>query len=145
MDKKDRLIDWEEREKLDENADGIDDEIEPDIPDVSAGSREMRERLRNNPNSDPGLSGGDVDAHWEMAESQGDEAVGGSMPTPGQSNVQEQAAAVGISYQDDEELKAGEKERSRDKNRWELDPASSDDYAERAREQSSTENRKDNR
>jgi hypothetical protein len=43
---------------------------------------------------------------------------------------------MGISYADDEELKVGEKERSRDKHRWELDPASSDDYQDRMKDQS---------
>jgi hypothetical protein len=68
-----------------------------------------------------------------MAESQGDEAVAGSVATPGQNNVQEMGQALGITYADDEELKVGEKERSRDKNRWELDPASSEDYQDRLR------------
>ena len=49
--------------------------------------------------------------------------------------VEEMGEALGVTYADDEELKAGEKERSRDKHRWELDPASSDDYQDRTREQ----------
>ena len=134
MDKTEKLIDWEENEKTDRNRDGIDDRIEPPIPDVKTGSRKLAERLRQNPNTDPILSGGDVDATWEMAESQGDEAVAGDMPTPGQNNVAEMGEAIGISYADDEALKVGEKERERDKHRWELDPASSDDYQERSRE-----------
>ena len=71
-----------------------------------------------------------------MAESQGDEAAAGSASTPEQNDVQEFAGAIGISYADGEELKVGEKERERDRKRWELDPASSDDYQDRAREQS---------
>ena len=43
--------------------------------------------------------------------------------------------AIGVTYQDNEELKVGEKERSRDKKRWELDPASSDDYQDRLRDE----------
>jgi len=136
MDKTEKLIDWRENERLDRNRDGIDDRIEPPVPDVSAGSQKLAERLRENPNSDPRLSGGDIDAQWDMAESQGDEAAAGSMPTPGQNDVEEFAGAIGIHYADDEELKVGEKERERDKKRWELDPASSDDYQDRAREQS---------
>jgi hypothetical protein len=42
---------------------------------------------------------------------------------------------MGINYQEGEELKVGDKERSRDKHRWELDPASADDYQERARKE----------
>jgi Family of unknown function (DUF6335) len=134
MDKTDKLIDWKENERLDRNRDGIDDRIEPPVPDVAAGAEKLAQRLRENPNVDPSLSGGDIDAGWDMAESQGDEAAGGSTPTPGQSNVEELAGAVGIQYADDEELRAGEKERERDKKRWELDPASSDDYQDRVRE-----------
>jgi len=134
MDKTEKLIDWRENERVDRNRDGIDDRIEPPVPDVSAGSEKLAQRLRENPNVDPTLSGGDIDAQWDMAESQGDEAVSGSMPTPGQNNVEENAGAIGIQYADDEELKVGEKERERDKHRWELDPASSDDYQDRVRE-----------
>ncbi len=50
MDKTEKLIDWKEDEKVDRNRDGIDDRIEPPIPDVSAGSQKLAERLRENPN-----------------------------------------------------------------------------------------------
>jgi len=133
MDKTEKLIDWRENERVDHNRDGIDDRIEPPVPDVRAGSEKLAERLRENPGMDPTLSGGDIDAGWDMAESQGDDAVAGSMPTPGQNNVQEMGEALGITYADDEELKVGEKERSRDKHRWELDPASSEDYKDRVK------------
>lgn len=135
MEKTDKLIDWKEDEKRDRNHDGIDDRIEPPVPNVAAGSAKLAERIRNNPNTDPTLSGGDIDAQWEMAESQGDEAVAGDTPTPEQNNVEEMGQAMGVTYQDNEELKAGQKERDRDKHRWELDPASSDDYEERVKEE----------
>ena len=135
MDKTEKLIDWRENERLDRNRDGIDDRIEPPLPDISAGSQKLAQRLRENWNADPSLTGGDIDAQWEMAESQGDEAPGGSSSTPEQNNVEDFAGAIGISYADDEELKVGEKERERDKKRWELDPASSDDYQDRVREE----------
>jgi hypothetical protein len=134
MRKTDKLIDWKEDEKVDRNRDGIDDRIEPPVPNVAAGSQKLAERLRENPNTDPTLAGGDVDAQWDMAESQGDEAVAGSIATPGQNDVGEIGQAIGVTYQDNEELKAGEKERERDKHRWELDPASSEDYKDRTRE-----------
>ncbi len=136
MDKTEKLIDWEENERKDRNRNGIDDRIEPNMPDVNAGTQQLAGRLRENNGVDPSLSGGDIDAQWEMAESQGDEASAGSQPTPGQNDTEETAAAMGISYADDEELKVGEKERSRDEHRWELDPASSDDYQERVKDQS---------
>jgi hypothetical protein len=136
MDKTDKLIDWEETDHEDRNRNGIDDEIEPPAVDVTSGSAKLARRLRESGDSvSPALSGGDVDANWEMAESQGDEAVGGSMPTPGQSNVAEIGEAIGVTYQDNEELKVGEKERERDLHRWELDPASSDDYRDRLKDE----------
>ena len=136
MKKTDKLIDWEENEKRDRNRDGIDDNIEPPIPDVSAGSRKLANRLKNDPLADPTVTGGDVDAQWESAQFTGDESAVSSMPTPEQNDVDNLGRAMGVTYNDDEELKAGEKERERDKKRWELDPASSDDYQDRSREQS---------
>ena len=135
MDKTEKLIDWKEDERKDRNRDGIDDDLEPSIPDVSAGSRKLAERLREHTDTNPILSGGDIDARWEDADGSGEESVAGSAPTPGQDNVQEMGEAMGVTYQDNEELKVGEKERSRDKKRWELDPASSDDYKDRTRDE----------
>jgi len=37
----------------------------------------------------PELTGGDIDARWDQAEAVGDEAVGGTAPTPDQSIVEE--------------------------------------------------------
>lgn len=124
----------EEREIVDENRDGIDDNIEPPIPDVTTGSEKLADRMRENTNTDPSLSAGDVDAKWEDADSTGDEAIAGSQPTPGQSDVDEMGKGMGVQYQDNEPLKLGDKERARDKERWELDPASSEGYQNRRRE-----------
>ena len=136
MDKTDKLIDWEENEREDRNRNGLSDDIEPPAVDITAGSAKLAERLRESGGSvDPSLSAGDIDAQWEMAESQGDEAVAGSTATPGQNDVEEIGRALGVTYQEGEELKAGEKERSRDRKRWELDPASADDYQDRLREE----------
>ena len=134
MDKTEKLIDWRENERVDRNRDGIDDRIEPPVPDVRAGSEKLAERLRENPGLDPTLSGGDVDAQWESAQFSGDESAVSSMTTPEQNEVDDIGRAMGVTYQDNEELKAGEKEHDRDKNRWELDPASSDDYQDRTKE-----------
>lgn len=134
MEKTDRLSNWEEKEIQDENANGVDDRIEPPEVDIQSGSAELSERLRENTHADPSLSGGDIDARWEDAEGGGEETVAGSSPTPGQDNVGEMGRAMGVEYADDEPLRAGEKERERDKNRFELDPASSEDWQERNRE-----------
>ena len=133
MDKTDRLSDWEETEKRDRDGNGIDDEIQPPTVDIEAGSAELAERLREHHSTDPSLSAGDIDARWEDAEGSGEETVAGSAPTPGQDDTRQVASAMGIEYADDEPLKVGEKERNRDKNRFELDPASSEDWQERAR------------
>ncbi len=135
MDKTEKLIDWKEDERKDRNRDGIDDDLEPNIPDVSAGSQKLADRLRENTDTSPVLSGGDIDARWDEAGSAGDEAVGGSVATPEQNDTEDLGRAMGVTYNADEELKVGEKERERDKHRWELDPASSEDYQDRARDE----------
>ena len=47
--------------------------------------------------------------------------------------VDEIGSALGVTYANDEELSAGEKETERDTHRWELDPASAEDYCQRCR------------
>ena len=133
MEKRDKLIDWEENERKDRNRNGLDDRIEPPIPDVKAGSAKLADRLREDGSADPTVTGGDVDANWANAQFSGDESAVSSSPTPDQGVVDDIGRAMGVTYQDNEELKFGEKERSRDKHRFELDPASSDDWKERNR------------
>ena len=79
----------------------------------------------------PALTGGDVDADWENAYFSGDEAPGGDNPTPDQEVVDDIGKALGVQYDDNEELKSTDKVNKRDKHRWELDPASAEDYKER--------------
>jgi len=96
-----------------------------------SGRKELRDRYAEHTETSPALTGGDVDADWESAYSVGDEAPGGDNPTPDQDLVDDIGRAVGIEYQDNEELKGEAKIIKRDRNRWELDPASSDDWDER--------------
>lgn len=135
MDKTERLIDWKEDERTDRDRNGIDDEIEPPIPDVSAGSAKLAQRLREDSLADPTITGGDLDADSANAQFGGEESAGSSSPSPDQNDVGKIGRAMGIEYADNEELKVGEKERGRDIHRWELDPASSDDYTDRVREE----------
>ena len=79
------------------------------------------------------LAGGDVDALPEEVDT-GEEAVGGSAPTPDQDVVDDLGRAAGVTYSDTEPLRPEEKEAQRDDERWELDPASAEDYPERVRE-----------
>jgi hypothetical protein len=98
---------------------------------VRTGRREMHERYEEHTETSPALTGGDVDADWESAYSVGDEAPGGDNPTPDQDIVDDIGRAVGVEYEDNEELKGDEKIAKRDRKRWELDPASSEDYPDR--------------
>ena len=93
-----------------------------------SGGEELRDTLKKNNSASPRLTGGDVDANWQNAESQGDESPGGDNPTPGQDVVDEIGRALGVEYADDEELQGGAEIAERDTHRWELDPNSKDDF-----------------
>jgi hypothetical protein len=77
------------------------------------------------------LGAGDVDVKTEDAYFTGDESPGGDNPSPDQDVVQEIGKALGVEYDDAEELRGSDKIADRDKHRWELDPASSEDYKSR--------------
>ena len=94
-------------------------------------ARRCSESLREHNETSPELTGGDVDADWEDAYSVGDEAPGGDNPTPDQDRVDDIGKALGVEYQDNEPLKGSDKIAERDRHRWELDPASSEDYEDR--------------
>jgi len=94
------------------------------------GRATLRQAKGEHTETSPALTGGDVDADWEDAYAVGDEAPGGDNPTPDQDRVDDIGRALGIEYQDNEELKGADKIADRDKHRWELDPASAEDYHE---------------
>ena len=98
---------------------------------VRTGRAELAENLADHASMTPAITGGDVDADLETAYFSGDEAPGGDNPTPDQDVVEDIGRALGIEYQDNEELRASDKVADRDRHRWELDPASSEDYRER--------------
>ena len=119
--------------EVEESLPGVPSSLDLDRSPSAArsGRREMREaRLEHNETS-PVLTGGDVDADWEDAYAVGDEAPGGDNPTPDQDRVDDIGKALGVQYQDNEELRASDKIAERDRHRWELDPASSEDYTDR--------------
>ena len=93
-----------------------------------SGQVETRTKRRLHTESSPALTAGDPDARWEDAYALGDEAPGGDNPTPDQTRVDEIGRALGVEYQDDQELLGGDELTERDQHRWELDPASSDDW-----------------
>jgi len=98
-----------------------------------SGGEELRDTLRKNNSASPRLTGGDVDANWQAADSQGDESPGGDNPTPDQDVVEEIGRALGVEYADDEELQGGAEITERDTHRWELDPSSKEDFEEEER------------
>jgi hypothetical protein len=94
------------------------------------GRRELSEKFHEHTETSPAITGGDIDADWESAYSVGDEAPGGDNPTPDQDIVDDIGRAIGVQYEDNEELKGEKKISDRDRKRWELDPASAEDYNE---------------
>ena len=77
------------------------------------------------------VTSGDPDVNVDTAYFSGDEAPGGDNPTPDQDIVDDIGKALGVQYDDNEELKASDKITERDRHRWEMDPASSEDYKDR--------------
>jgi hypothetical protein len=97
---------------------------------AKSGRAEMQDKLAKNTGAGAALTAGDVDADWESAEAIGDEAPGGDNPTPDQDVVDDIGRALGVEYDDDEELQGGAEISDRDRHRWELDPSSKDDFDE---------------
>ena len=97
---------------------------------LAAGGEQLKRELREHHSRTPDLSAGDIDADWGRADV-GEETVGGSAPTPDMDIVEELGEAVGLTYEDNEPLHTTEKMEERDRKRWELDPASSEDYNDR--------------
>ena len=81
----------------------------------------LAHRLRNNTAASPRDAGGDLDANWEDVNDSGSETVAGDNPTPDQSLVEENASAIGVTFEDNEELEFIDKVEKRDRDRYELD------------------------
>ncbi len=111
----------------------VPDEAIDDVDDIefSSGREKLIDKLREHHSKSPELSSGDIDADWERADSSGEETVGSTVATPDQSVVDDLGQAVGVTYEDDEPLDTEDKIAKRDKNRWELNPASADERDER--------------
>ena len=93
----------------------------------------LEDELTAELSEDGGLRAGDLDVNLEQAYSSGDETPGGDNPTPDQDVVDLIGRSMGIEYDDAEELRGAEKVAERDRRRWELDPASAEDFKERKR------------
>jgi hypothetical protein len=119
----------EEFEYLSNNPDYIPDPeihelMEEEILRAPKDPELLAHRLRNNTAASPRDAGGDVDADWEDVNASGSETVAGDNPTPDQSMVEENALALGVSFEDNEELEFLDKIEKRDRDRFELDPRS---------------------
>jgi hypothetical protein len=75
----------------------------------------------------PRLTGGDIDADWARAEGDGEETVGGSVPTPDQDVVDEIARALGVEQEADAEVRTTDEIlRERDRLFWQLESEAAD-------------------
>ena len=101
--------------------------MEEEIARAPKDPGELAERLRENTAASPRDAGGDIDAAWEDVNDSGTEAVAGDNPTPDQDNTEEIAQAVGVHYEDTEDLEFIDKIDRRDRDRFELDPRSKND------------------
>jgi hypothetical protein len=110
-------------EELEEETDEVVTDLFNEAQNLDYGRGQLNRKLKNYTSRDPILSGGDVDAGWEYADV-GEETVGGQNPTPDQSDVDDNGAAVGLTYRDNEPIDSDEKLARRDREPWELNPAS---------------------
>lgn len=130
-DDKQRTVD---ANRLHSPTDPVDPEVQREFAEAQGagrtGSRQLRRKLREHHEESPAVTAGDVDAAWDRSDV-GEESPGGTVATPDQDIVEEVGEALGLIFQDNEELDTDGKLSRRDRNRWELDPASSEDYPER--------------
>ena len=114
----------------------VDPEVEREFLEAgshASGTRKLAEKLRQHTSTSPELSAGDPDAAWDRPD-EGEELAGGSTPTPDQEVVEEIGEAMGLTFEDNEPVDAPGKLSRRDRRRWELEPASSEDFEERQSE-----------
>jgi len=112
-------LEFYENEKLPDPE--IDAERRAEIDSAPIDPEELLDRINDNTAASPADSGGDIDAEWEDVNDSGAESVFGHNPTPDQSDVEENAHAMGINFEDNEPLDLLDKLEKRDRNRYELD------------------------
>jgi hypothetical protein len=106
-----------------------------DLPGYVEGGRSMQDRFSEFHEATPELTGGDIDANFEQANAVGDEAVGGTAPTPDMDIVDDLGKAVGLEMDDRSFLRTNDILEERDDRRWEMDPSSAEDYGDRRSEE----------
>jgi hypothetical protein len=102
----------------------IEEFMEEEIAHAPKDPELLAHRLRNNTAASPADTGGDLDADWEDVNESGSETFAGDSPTPDQSMVEENARAIGVSFEDNEELDFLGKLEKRDRKRYELEEQS---------------------
>ncbi|MBE9045693.1 hypothetical protein IQ255_14975 [Pleurocapsales cyanobacterium LEGE 10410] len=105
-----------------------DDPIFSGLADRDTGMRRTLSKLKAIRISGSDVTGGDLDDNWYQAEVVGEEAVGGQTPTPDQNVTEQLLLATGIDAADGELVQVKEKLERRDRQRWELEPDSAEDY-----------------
>ncbi|MFN7945321.1 MAG: DUF6335 family protein [Blastocatellia bacterium] len=94
---------------------------------AEAGGRKLEQEMEEYNSVSPELTAGDIDADWQGAEDSGEETPGGDVPTPDQDNIDELGRAVGLEFQDNQELETHDEVLARrDRHRWELNRSSTD-------------------
>ena len=117
-------------DKIDDLAEELNEVIEieeerlSEIDDAPQDPEELEERIQQNTAASPADSGGDIDAQWEEVNTSGSESVFGDNPTPDQSDVEANAHAMGVDFQDNEPLDFIKKLEKRDDDRYELNEGS---------------------
>jgi hypothetical protein len=98
--------------------------MEEEIARAPKDKGQLAQRLRENTAASPDDAGGDFDADWEDVNNSGAETAAGGNSTPDQSDVEANAHALGINFEDNEELEFIKKIERRDDDRYELDEGS---------------------
>ena len=68
---------------------------------------------------------------WEAPAAAVDDHIPDGIAVPDEDDLDMIGEAIGLTYRADETLRCFEKEHQRDVHRWELNPASSEDYRSR--------------
>ncbi|MEO1403360.1 MAG: DUF6335 family protein [Cyanobacteria bacterium J06635_1] len=101
-----------------------------ELTDRDTGFGRILHQLRDESAAGLAPTGGDIDADQYQAKVSGEEAVGGTAPTPDQNVVEDLALSEGIATPDEHPLRTLRMMQARDTRRWEMDPESSEDYPE---------------
>lgn len=101
------------------------------ISDRNTGMAENMSQFDDDLTAQDATPQGELDNNRYQAAVVGEEAPGGTTPTPDQDVVDEIAATVGVEMDDRQPLQINDTLERRDRNRAELDPANAEDYNQR--------------